>query len=382
MKNHLPMVLASFAIVSPVLVSAEEPTELLPRCSSVETTHTPIDTETYRNQVVKAYVKALKEKKYTLVLFSRSHQINPFAKRMVEKLKNPVLAEFSDQVVMCLCDPELDSSCEELHTALEVNAYPSLFLIKTNREKVQVMVKIVGECETPVLNSVLTRELRKAIEDTGRYAEDIAEQDREVTDDRNADLSISASKEFDTNIFRDRTFDAYMKALRENKYTLVLLSQENNGFAERMERKLKDPRLSQFVDQSILTVADPQRDSGAKQLQDALDVMAYPTLLVLNTDKDRIHLVGQISGEVEVNQIVDVLERSMNDSSKGTTKTARFKDNGADRTRATESEPPQPAGESQQHVHFTGSVGFTDVEQVIADSQKKWEEINRQLQLD
>ena len=146
--------------------------------------------------------------------------------------------------------------------------------------------------------------------------------------------------------------------------------------------KLKDPRLSQFVDQSILTVADPQRDSGAKQLQDALDVMAYPTLLILNTDKDRIHLVGQISGEVEVGQIVDVLERSMNDSSKGTTKTARFKDNGADRTRATESEPPQPAGESQQHVHFTGSVGLTDVEQVIADAQKKWEEINRQLQLD
>ena len=226
MKKHLPMILASFAIVSPVLVNAEEPTERLPLRGPVATTHNPIDTETYRNQVVKAYVKALKEKKYTLVLFSRSHHINPFAKRMVEKLKNPVLAEFSDQVVMCLCDPELDSSCEDLHTALEVNAYPSLFLIKTNREKIQVMVKIVGECETPVLNSVLTRELRKPIEDTGRYADNLVEEDREVRVDRNADLSISASKEFDTNIFRDRTFDAYMTALRENKYTLVLLSQE------------------------------------------------------------------------------------------------------------------------------------------------------------
>ena len=68
----------------------------------------PIDTETYRNCVIKAYVQALQDGKYTLVLFSKHHRINPFAKRLAERLSDPSLAKYSDRVVFCLTDPGLD----------------------------------------------------------------------------------------------------------------------------------------------------------------------------------------------------------------------------------------------------------------------------------
>ncbi|MCA9212023.1 MAG: hypothetical protein KDB27_03085 [Planctomycetales bacterium] len=370
MKYRMSMVFAIIALMSSTIVTQADESASSDKQSAAP--RAPIDTETYRNQVVKAYVKALKEKKYTLVLFSKSHNVNPFAKRMVEKLKNPVLAKYSDRVVMCLCDPELDSSSSELHQELNVKAYPALFLIKTNREKVDVKATVIGEVETTTLNEVLTNVLRQPIDDVGQYAEDLPETKQNATSsstvssDSDETTSGAGTRTFDLNRFRNRLLDAYMTALHENKYTVVLLKNESNGFADRMERKLKDPKLGRFVDQCIVTVSRPSHDSGAKQVADELNLKAYPHLLVVNTNRDQFPVVGEIIGEVDVDQIVDIFERSMTDPAKQTAK-------------AEQAEQDLAKTPILQEPIFEGTPGFAEMERMLKESNKVWAEINQEV---
>ncbi|MCA9167687.1 MAG: hypothetical protein KDB23_08465 [Planctomycetales bacterium] len=379
MKNRVSTVLSlpTVFVFLAISVANEPPIASNSAIAITTVQHRPIDTETYRNQVVKAYVRALQEKKFTLVLFSKSHHLNPFAQNMMEKLKSPRLAEFADQVIMCMCDPELDSSCSELQAALKVTAYPSLFVIKTHREKIEVMAEIVGECELEFLERTLRTALAQPIGNVGQYAEESPELHSSESAKRDSAANPGAVPVMDSERFRDHMLDAYMAALEQNKYTLVLLTSDDNGFAQRMERKLKDPQLSRFAEHCVLAVCRPNYDEGARKLADKLEVKAYPHLLVLNTNPSQIHIVGEIIGEVEVHQIEGVLQSSMTDANKvGVTGIKQRERQSSSPNVAPRNERNEATKETATDHSFSSTPGFTEFEQRIAESLPPWSQLS------
>ncbi len=123
----------------------------------------PIDIETYRNATVKAYVQALVEGKYTLVLFSKHHRMNGFAQRLAERLGDASLAKYSDRVVMCLTDPDLDDGGRDLANALEVNAYPTLVVLKTNHDVIHLTGQMTGEHELEAIDKFLGDSMKETM---------------------------------------------------------------------------------------------------------------------------------------------------------------------------------------------------------------------------
>ena len=119
-------------------------------------------------------------------------------------------------------------------------------------------------------------------------------------------------KPLDLKTYRNRAFDAYSKALAEGKYTLLLFSYDHkiNGFARRMEKKLTDPYLAIYSAYFIAAITE-DRDEGGRQLAAALNIHRYPTVIVLKTDMDRLHVVGRIEGVFDVKAIDKVLRESL-----------------------------------------------------------------------
>lgn len=118
-----------------------------------------IDTSTYQNRAVDAYVQALKEGKYTVVVISHHHDINPFAKRMVRNLSDPKLAKYANEIVMCLTDPEVDDGGKDLREAFQTNAYPALYVLRTDRRQLHIVGQMVGECEVEQIDRFLAKVL-------------------------------------------------------------------------------------------------------------------------------------------------------------------------------------------------------------------------------
>jgi len=121
----------------------------------------PIDTDTYRNAAVSAYSHALRDGKYTVVLFSKQHRLNGFALRLAERLRDESLAKYSDRLVMCLTDPDLDDGGRDLADALEVEAYPTLVVLKTNRDQIHVTGQMIGEHELEAIDKFLQDSMKE-----------------------------------------------------------------------------------------------------------------------------------------------------------------------------------------------------------------------------
>lgn len=158
-------ILNNVAVLSLVVLVASVHGQVQPEgstksSSELRTESAVIDTETYRNQTVDAYGKALAEGKYTVVLFSKSHHLNRFAKNLVLKIADRRLAKYSDSIIFCLMDPTVDKDAQGLHDALEVSAYPTLVILKTHRERIHVVGEVRGECELEQLDDLFYRVVR------------------------------------------------------------------------------------------------------------------------------------------------------------------------------------------------------------------------------
>ena len=121
----------------------------------------PIDIDTYRNAAVSAYTRALREEKYTVVLFSKHHRMNGFALRLAERLRDERLAKYSDRLVVCLTDPDIDDGGRHLADALEVDAYPTLVVLKTNRDQIHVTGQMIGEHELEAIDKFLQDSMKE-----------------------------------------------------------------------------------------------------------------------------------------------------------------------------------------------------------------------------
>ncbi len=123
---------------------------------------------------------------------------------------------------------------------------------------------------------------------------------------------IDEPKLIETEIYRNNSFGAYSKALKESKYTVILFRAGNlDPFSPRLFAKVHDPRLAQYSGRIRFSYTDEDLDEGAKQLVEALGVVRYPTLVVLKTNAENIHVAGRIEGEVTVDEIDRVFREAM-----------------------------------------------------------------------
>ncbi len=119
------------------------------------------------------------------------------------------------------------------------------------------------------------------------------------------------NRSLDLRSFRNDSFGAYMKALKEGKYTILLFSSDYCGFCKNMDKKLEHPLIGKYADRAIFSVTDAEKDLGARQLEEALGVVRYPTLVVLMTNSKNIHVAGRIEGEVLVPDIDRIFRIAM-----------------------------------------------------------------------
>ncbi|MEM9658527.1 MAG: hypothetical protein AAF961_09215 [Planctomycetota bacterium] len=112
--------------------------------------------------------------------------------------------------------------------------------------------------------------------------------------------------------FRNDSFGAYSTALEEGKYAVILFHVgKYDPFSRKLLAKMHDPRLAKYSDRLRFSYTDEDRDEGAKQLVEALGVVRYPTLVVLRTNSENLHVAGRIEGEVSVSEIDRVLGIAM-----------------------------------------------------------------------
>ncbi len=115
----------------------------------------------------------------------------------------------------------------------------------------------------------------------------------------------------DLETFRNNAFGAYQQALEEGKYTIILFDSEYCGFCKNLIALLRSKDLAKYSDQVVVSISDGDVDEGARQLEQALGVVRYPTLVVLKTNEKNIHVAGRIEGEVDVLEIDRVFHEAM-----------------------------------------------------------------------
>jgi len=124
---------------------------------------------------------------------------------------------------------------------------------------------------------------------------------------------VDQSDSLDLVTFRDNSFGAYSHALEAKKYTVILFETDLCVFCKNLAKNLADKDLAKYGDQVVVSVTDGDRDKGARQLEEALGVVRYPTMVVLKTNSDNIHVAGRIEGEVPVSEIDRVFSVALQD---------------------------------------------------------------------
>jgi len=120
-------------------------------------------------------------------------------------------------------------------------------------------------------------------------------------------------EQLDLETYRGNSFGAYEAALKDGKYTMILFETEYCGFCKRLAENLADERFVKYSDRVVVSISDGDEDEGARQLEEALGVVRYPTLVILRTNNENIHVTGRIEGEVTPEQIERVVKEVTED---------------------------------------------------------------------
>lgn len=125
-------------------------------------------------------------------------------------------------------------------------------------------------------------------------------------------LSAGANaNNIDLVTYENNAHDAHQKALSDSKYTVILFGSECCGFCVNMAAKLDDDIFDKYQAKMTVSITDSDHDPGARQLEEALEVVRYPTLLILETNNQNIHVAGRIEGEVPVKEIDRIFFEAM-----------------------------------------------------------------------
>ncbi|WP_425400391.1 hypothetical protein [Aeoliella sp.] len=315
-KNALLLAFAFSAMTSDAdeISSAESKSQ---RRSKQSGTINVLDTVTYKNDSFGAYSSALDKGMYTAILFN-SGNLDIFSKRLLENLRAPELAKYGSRLIVSFTDADFDKGAEQLVEALGVVRYPTLVVLKTNSNKLHIAGRIEGEVPVAEIDRVFRNATKEPIErevfqtpnpadkEVGAHSDD---SEFELYDQRPLELGPAV---IDVQVFRNRSFEAYKQALQDGKHTAILFHAGGEDlFTPKMVNSLQSPLLAKYSNRLIVSVTNEKVDEGGKKLADAFKVVRYPTLVVLNTNRENLHVVGRIEGVIPVKEIDRVLSKSM-----------------------------------------------------------------------
>jgi len=119
--------------------------------------------------------------------------------------------------------------------------------------------------------------------------------------------------QLDLETYRGNSWGAYETALKDKKYTMILFETDLCVFCKNLAENLADERFAKYSDRVVVAISDGEKDEGARQLVEALGVVRYPTLVILKTNNENIHVAGRMEGEVSKEEIERVMIKAMED---------------------------------------------------------------------
>jgi thiol-disulfide isomerase/thioredoxin len=111
----------------------------------------------------------------------------------------------------------------------------------------------------------------------------------------------------DLKTFRGDSFGAYKHALANKKYTIILFDTEPCNFCKKLIKSLESEVLAKYADRVVVSITDSKSDKGARELEVALSVARYPTMVILKTSKDTIQVAGRVVGGVSPSDLDRVI---------------------------------------------------------------------------
>lgn len=114
---------------------------------------------------------------------------------------------------------------------------------------------------------------------------------------------------------QNRAFDAYSQALADHQPTIILFSARPCGFCKTMLDRFSCPALVRYAGSIEFAVAFRGEDEGGDHLAAALNVQRYPTTVMLETDMDRLHVIGRIEGVFPADDIDGVIQEGYKEMS-------------------------------------------------------------------
>ncbi|MCB1506069.1 MAG: hypothetical protein KDJ47_13915 [Hyphomicrobiaceae bacterium] len=102
--------------------------------------------------------------------------------------------------------------------------------------------------------------------------------------------------------------DAYVSGLDANKPVVMLFHAVNCAFCDRLVAKFTCPEINRFAGRAVFVVTLPHADEGGRLLFNALEIKAYPAVVVFHPAPIQIHVTGQARGELSVPDLEKFLE--------------------------------------------------------------------------
>jgi hypothetical protein len=108
----------------------------------------------------------------------------------------------------------------------------------------------------------------------------------------------------------NQAFDTYSEALANNVPTFLYFSARPCGFCLTMFEEFRCPAVVRYAGFMEFGVSYRGEDDGGDHLAAALNIQRFPTAIILETDLDKLHVIGRIEGVFHADEIDDVIQEA------------------------------------------------------------------------
>lgn len=115
----------------------------------------------------------------------------------------------------------------------------------------------------------------------------------------------------------NQAFDTYTEALAGNVPTFLFFSARPCGFCLTMFEKFRCPAIVRYAGAMGFGVTYRGEDDGGDHLAAALNIQRYPTTIILQTDMDKLHVIGRIEGVFHADEIDHVIQEAFKGATEG-----------------------------------------------------------------
>jgi hypothetical protein len=112
----------------------------------------------------------------------------------------------------------------------------------------------------------------------------------------------------------NQTMEGYLQGLDENKPFVLVFHRDNCGFCDRLLARFRCPSINRYAGRAVFGISvNPlgTTNNDERGLAEAMDLRAFPSILVVLPHLDKIHIIGKSVGELSLKQLEDFIKASM-----------------------------------------------------------------------